>query len=200
VSYDDRPTEVGMSWIRVFIALFVLCLHHQPAVARSMPLDPMNRVHAGLSLAGPSSMGLMLGMDSRLTQIIYMDLAGFMSVSDPVAETTEPDITGASTWLLRHGLYCAPGLRIPHKQPEDWSWDILIRGGFGAVWAADAAAAFDVDGNPALLTGGELVVRKSEIGVRLSAKAFYARVYSKYRSIETSIVRPQFGAEMFYQF
>jgi hypothetical protein len=189
-----------MSWIRLLVAIVALGGLGRSAFAARMALDPLTRVHTGLSLASPTSMGLMLGMDSRLTQLIYVDVTGFMSVSDPVAKTMEPDADGANTWMLRHGLYCTPGLRIPHKQPETWSWDILTRAGFGAVWLADAASNFDLESNPALVGGGELVVRKSQAGLRLSAKALYVRPYSKYRLVESSIVRAQYGTEMFYQF
>ncbi|HIA02750.1 MAG TPA: hypothetical protein EYN66_12720 [Myxococcales bacterium] len=188
-----------MAKIGVFGAVVVLCWGGI-ANATRMALEPLNRVHAGLSYAGPSSMGLMFGMDSRLTQLIYVDVTGFMSVSDPVAEFTVPDEKGQNTWMLRHGLICMPGVRIPHKQPETWSWDVLTRGGFGAVWLADSSVAFDVEANPALLAGGDLVLRKSAVGFRLTARAVYSRPYSKFRRAESAVVRPQYGSEVFYQF
>jgi len=83
-----------MAKIGVIGAVVVLCWGGLANAAR-MALEPLNRVHAGLSYAGPSSMGLMFGMDSRLTQIIYVDVTGFMSMSDPVSQHTVPDENSA---------------------------------------------------------------------------------------------------------
>jgi len=171
-----------------------------PVEARRPPLDPLNRVHAGLSVTGADSLGVGLGFDSRMTNLIYMDVGAFMSTSDPVSNEEVPDQDGANTWLLRHGLYLAPGLRLPHKQPESIQWDLFARGGFSGVWAADAASDYDQVSNLGLFGGGELLIKRNSVGLRLSGKAFYFKPYSKYRRVETTVIRPQFGAEMLYQF
>ena len=67
LSYDDAPLEIGMYVLRVMVMMAIVVVLGPPAKATRMALDPLNRVHAGLSMAGPTSMGLMAGMDSRLS-------------------------------------------------------------------------------------------------------------------------------------
>ncbi len=169
-----------------------------PAMARGPALEPLNRVHAGLSMTEAPGVGM--GFDSRMTNLIYIDLGAFMSTGDAVAETTVPDKDGANTWLLRHGLYLAPGLRLPHKQAEKVQWDLFFRGGFSGVWAADAASDYDSVSNLGLFGGSEVLVKTGSVGLRLSGKVFYFKPYSKYRQVEVAVVRPQYGAEAVYQF
>ena len=51
------------------------------SLAARLAMEPQNKVHAGASMIG-SSYGVALGLDSRLTQLIYIDIGGFISVSD----------------------------------------------------------------------------------------------------------------------
>jgi len=186
-----------MNWKSLLSILFVASLLGDDANARP-PLDSLNRIHVGLSVT--DSVGVGLGFDSRMTNIIYMDVGSFMSTGEAKAESTVPDETGENTWLLRHGLYLAPGLRIPHKQPEKIQWDIFVRGGFSGVWAADAASRYDQVSNMGLFTGGEFMLKSGNIGMRLSGKVFYFKPYSKYLRAEVTLLRPQYGAEAVYQF
>jgi hypothetical protein len=89
---------------------------------------------------------------------------------------------------------------MPHQQAETIQWDIFVRGGFSGIWAADAASDYDQVSNLGLFSGGELVLKSGSIGMRLSGKFFYFRPYSKYRQLEATVVRPQYGAEAIYQF
>ena len=186
-----------MNRICLLIALLVTGAMGGQA-AGAPPLAPMNRVHAGLSVT--DALGVGMGFDSRMTNIIYMDVGAFMSTGDPEADTTIPDKDGENTWLLRHGIYLAPGFRIPHKQPEKIQWDVFFRGGFSGVWAADAASDYAQVSNLGLFGGGELMIKSGNIGIRLSNKMFYFKPYSKYRENEVAVVRPQYGAEAIYQF
>ena len=47
-------------------------------MASRIAMDPQNKVHVGASVIG-SSYGASLGLDSRLTQLIYIDIGGFFS-------------------------------------------------------------------------------------------------------------------------
>ena len=80
-----------MSIMRVCVAALFLLVIGRPVQAARMALDPMNRLHAGLSIASPSSMGVMMGMDSRLTQIIYVDVTGFIDRAAPVNDGAVPN-------------------------------------------------------------------------------------------------------------
>jgi hypothetical protein len=179
-------------------AAFLFGLMSSSAQAVRPAMDPLNRLHAGGSFT--SAPGIGLGFDSRMTNLLWMDMGAFMSMGEPQANQVVPNANGDDTWLLRHGLYLAPGLRMPHQQAETIQWDIFVRGGFSGIWAADAASDYDQVSNLGLFSGGELVVKSGSIGMRLSGKFFYFRPYSKYRQLEVTVVRPQYGAEAIYQF
>lgn len=187
-----------MNWKSLLLLTMLIGLVGSSAEARRPALDPLNRLHAGLSITDAPGVGM--GFDSRMTNLIWIDVGAFMTTAEPSSDLEVPDKTGGDTWLLRNGIYLAPGLRLPHQQPESVQWDLVARGGFAGVWAADAASDFDPDSNLSLFSGGDLMIKSGSVGVRLSAKVFYFKPYSKYRQVEASIVRPQYGAEAVYQF
>ena len=187
-------------------ALALAALLPTEAQARRMAMDPQNRVHVGLSYAD-TSFGLTGGLDSRLTQLVFMDVGGFLSpfeLSDPgVAEGS-----AASDYIfLRHALYVAPGVRIPHRQPAGLTWDLLGRAGFAAVWSNDVfegnllspGQTWEIETNPAGLAGAELVVRKDAYGLRAGGKGFVYKPYSVYSGDDVLIIRPVVTVEAIYQ-
>jgi hypothetical protein len=180
----------------------------QDAAAARPALEPQVRFHLGAAaVEGPSGFGITGGMDSRLTDKIYVDIAGMVSPI-PIPEDTEVEAeNNADYFRMRHNLYLAPGLRIPHRQPKDFSWDILFRGGVGVVWSADLdPTALVLEGNhrieldPAAMGGLDLQFRKDKLGVRLSGKAFVMRVSEPDVRDDIWDWAPQAGLEAFYQF
>jgi hypothetical protein len=184
-------------------------LASSPAVAGRMPLDAQNRIHAGLSITdNPSGVGGTLGMDSRLTRLIYVDLGGFYTGGVP---DFNPDARGESQgptdwYTLKHGVYAAPGMRIPHRYQDGFNWDLIGRMGFAALWIADESQAITpsteaiVYSEPALLTGIDVLLRYEQLGVRLSGKAFGWRTFSPVANSESGFIRGQFCIEGVYQF
>ena len=150
-----------------------LCLGSSPA-ARAQSLEPMNRVHLGASLIpGPAPFGVTGGFDSRLTRMIFVDAGGFGTLGSPSAEDMDPDHGSIEALKLRHGIYLAPGLRIPHVQPKSFSIDLLPRGGMAAIWLADLDR--DLSGHSARyanevagFAGADLFVQRGRAGLRFS--------------------------------
>ena len=184
-------------------------LASSPAIAGRQPLDAQNRIHAGLSLTnGLSGVGGTLGMDSRLTRLIYVDLGAFYSGGLP---EYNPDVDTAveepNDWYtLKHGVYAAPGLRIPHRYQDGFNWDVVGRMGFAALWIADESQAIIpatdalVYSEPALLTGVDVLLRYEKLGVRIAGRGFGWRTYSPISNSESGFVRSQFCVEGVYQF
>ena len=163
-----------------------------------MPLDPQNRVHTGISLTDYQlAKGVNIGLDSRMTRLVYVDVGGFMSLT-PALEVDLDEATDAELVELRHGLTVAPGVRIPHRYTDGINWDLTIRAGFGAVWAADASSDQPTRVDPALLSGMDLLIRKNNIGLRTTGRVFGFNPYTK-RSGEVPMVRPQYAVELVYQ-
>ena len=181
---------------RLMLALPLL-LASTTASARRFGMEPQNRVHLGLSMANTSlTLGATGGLDTRLSRVLYVDTGGFFSVTDdtgrhePAAGTATKDL-----FELRHALYVAPGLRIPHRYVEGLNWDLTGRVGFGAVWSADSSSDYLVRADPALLGGADLLLRYDRVGLRVGGKAFAYRTFTLSPPREAGIVKPQFFAE-----
>ena len=197
--------------LRQLLRTAVLLALPTVAFAGRVALDPQTRVHGGIDLAGgPSAtapaLGVAAGFDARMTRLVSVDVGGFVSPGpEPALDTSLSDPT--TSIYLRHGIYIAPGLRIPHKATEKVSWDIVFRGGFGGVWWADVASTEDLSGgdspligiNPALLAGVDLMLRQDAWGFRLSGKAFGFRPFSEITLNTVTMARPEASAELVYQ-
>lgn len=184
----------------------LLFLLSAPALAARVPLDPQTRVHAGVSVTGTPDIGVALGLDARMTRLVFMDLGGFVSpapLADDIAHPDDP----SEALRLRHGLYATPGLRIPHSAKEGLTWDLIFRGGIGAVWVADLTpsdaqddSGFTVNLDPAGVGGLDLLLRKDKVGGRASAKVFaFTTVVNDSRDAEFRAM-PVGTIELFYQF
>jgi hypothetical protein len=190
---------------RLFIVL--LAFIALPAHARRMALEPQNRVHLGLNYAD-TSFGFTGGLDSRLTRLVYVDVGGFMS---PL-EFRDPQLTSAEApedyVFVRHSVFVTPGIRIPHRQPDAFTWDIIGRAGFGAIWSTDVVGSYREElfineplaqTDPTLLGGLDLVLRFDAIGVRALGRGYYFKPYSWYAGDDLVLVRPVASLEAFYQ-
>jgi len=167
-----------------------------------MPLDPQNRAHLGLSMVDFSAMGISGGLDTRMTRLLYVDVGGFFTGS------AEPDFSGdpssdPESWIaIRHCLYVAPGIRIPHRYGPTWTWDLTARGGFGSLWNLDGSQYPDVaqmQSDVALITGAEFLVRWQQYGLRASGKGFFFSPFSRVVLDEIAMVRSQVALEALIQ-
>lgn len=177
------------------------------ALAGRVPMDPLNRIHVGASAAdGASNLGVMAGLDSRLTRLIHVDAGLFLSADEPQVVEVDPlKDDPKSFYSLRHGVYVAPGLRVPHRYGDGFNWDLIGRGGFGVIWAADASQVAPAGGvltmsEASLLGGADLLLRYNKVGVRFSGKAFVFNTYAPAARQQVTVARPQAGVELMYQF
>lgn len=184
---------------RLLLSLLLALGWSGTAQARRMPLDPQNRPHLGLSWNLAQSLGLMGGLDSRLTRIISVDVGGFLSPI-PLPDDIAPDSDdGRDFVFLRHGLYFTPGLRVPHRQGRDLQWDVFARPGFAAIFTQDVHPdnylsrneRYQTQADPALFGGGELLLGYRAWGLRLGGRAFLFRQFSNLENNDIVLVRPQ---------
>ena len=170
--------------MRSISLLLVSAALSAPALANRPAMEPQVRLHAGASaVAGPSSFGVMAGMDTRLTRVIFMDIGGFGTLQSLPADIDIDATEQADYFRLRHALYLAPGIRIPHRQPESFAWDLTFRIGPALVWTADLnpdsfSVSLDeeyrVEADPAATGGVELLLRRNKVGIRASGRYFAA--------------------------
>ena len=174
-----------------------------------MPLESLNRLHGGLALTDNiTGLGGVVGLDSRLTRLVFVDLGGFFTPGNQQFDpSVNPEQQEPKEWYtLRNGLYAAPGMRIPHRYKDGFNWDLIGRAGFAALWIADESQRIIpndealVYSEAALLLGADVLFRFDEIGVRLSGKAYGWQAYSPVKQAESSTIRPQFTLEGVYQF
>lgn len=173
-------------------------------------LDPQIRLHLGLGVLADdlAPLGLTGGIDARLTRLLNIDLGGFGTLMETPAEAQIERDPPSSYFRLRHGVYVAPGIRIPHSQPKTWAWDLFVRGGAGVVFSQNIQPGVeDLDGEgyllepaPAGFAGGDLTVRGEKVGVRIGGKAWMYAGQQKYPADEIFVVAGQFAVEGVYQF
>ena len=186
-------TTLGAPVKTFWIAMVTFVLSTSQAEARRTPMKSQNRVHIGGAWTPGGSM-VGMGFDSRMTQAILIDVGAFLSPGDPGTVPEE------DPYILRHGIYVDPGIRIPHRNKSDLMWDIILRGGFGPVWVADQLADYKAQITPSLNGGADLLFRYKEFGFRIEGRAWYSKPFSRYEQQEVVTVRPQVGASVLYTF
>jgi hypothetical protein len=184
-----------------------LLLLSASADAARMPLDPQNRLHLGVAaMDGTESFGLTLGMDSRLTRFVSIDIGAFLSATESPVLVPPEDSTIEDWITMRHGIWFAPGIRVPHRYGDGLTWDVFVRGGFASVWSEDASDDYDSLFDVAMLGGLDFMLRKDHIGLRLSGKGFfyksspYVAWTQKWVASELFVFAPQVSLEAIYQF
>lgn len=172
-------------------------------------LEPQVRLHVGANyVGGPSPFGVSAGMDARLTRIIGIDLGGFAS---PVAigpENLTLQADDSDYFHLRHGVYVAPGIRIPHPQPRTWAWEFFVRGGGGVIWFADTSpdspgldeSEYAVTPGIGGFGGADAFVRFGHFGVRVLGRAWVYEGQHRQPADPALLVQPQVAVEGIVQF
>ena len=192
----------GITMLLVFFAALAL-----PQLASAQSLEPLNRVHLGLSMADqPSRLGIAGGLDSRLTRLVFVDAGGFVSMVTPELQDPDESVGNVEDFRVRHGIYLAPGFRIPHVQPDAFSFDILVRGGMSAIWLVDVSSAerigesFDYSTEVAGYPGADLAIQRGKIGVRVSYRQLFCAPYVESARSDVILTTPHFSFEAQYQF
>ena len=174
-------------WMLIVVAL-------APAAdARSLPMEAQNRIHIGGGWT-PGSSHISMGFDSRMTQVLFIDVGTFLSLGEP-GKVSESD-----PYVLRQGLFVDPGFRIPHRNKGDLYWDIIVRGGFGPVWLADQQSNYEVRITPSFDGGSDFMLRYGNVGFRVEGRIWYAKPFSEYEQQEVVTIRPQVGGSLLYTF
>ena len=157
------------------IVLCFLFAGTQNAEAVRVALEPQNRIYAGV-VQSDGGIGGTVSIESRLTQLININMGGFVSTPVHYGDIESRD---EQDWvLLNHGLWAAPGLRIPHRYGEgNVNWDIVARAGFACVFTTDVFTDNLYLIDPAGIVGldGYVQYKLSEdntIGLRVSNKMF----------------------------
>ena len=173
---------------------FLLCMKAQ---AQMFYMEPQIRTGAGVAWIDGAT-GTSVSMDTRVTHLLYVSLGGFRSLTMPEIETTEDDI---QTWsALRHGIWAAPGLRLPHRyNGEVINWDFLVRGGFGTTFSALAEEEDWLLMEPSVLYGGDFILFTDTISVKASGKMFIYGSYIPEFRTKAWMMRPQVSVEIAYE-
>ena len=193
--------------VRALLSLLALVTFAAPAYAGRVPPEPQIRLHAGLSVSDGLGIGGAVGLDSRMTRLVYIDMGGFFTPV-PLAEDLglPADPVPGDLVRLRHALYVTPGIRIPHKVSDGLIWDVIFRGGLAVAWATNLDPDDTVDGHyasevqPSAVGGVDFLLRKGQYGVRASGKALSIRTLEYDNAQVNYFVRPQGAVEFFYQF
>ena len=183
------------------LAVTALLIASAPASAQRFKLEPQNRVHAGLSMTNSSfDLGVSAGFDTRLSQALYVDIGGFATPADDAGRPELSGLDDASQYFeLRHGVYVAPGLRVPHRYGDGINWDVMGRLGFGGVWSVDGSNAWETTADPALLAGLDVFLMYKVVGLRLSGKGYLYEGYAAGVSDDTTVFRPQASVEAVFE-
>ena len=217
MNYIERPRSAleGTLLTRILALCALVILATPRAEAQRLALDPLNRVHVGAALVdGPEGMdvGLTLGLDSRLTRVIFVDVGGWLTPSrlnpDLAIDDSNDGAASTSTLFLRHGIYATPGFRLPHRVKGAFRWDLIARGGFAAIWLTDVHpdalitgdTQYRVSTEPAGVIGIDAQARKERVGVRFTWRTLWANPYVPAVSGYRPLWIEQYGVEVQMQF
>ena len=179
------------------IVLIVLSLFISQANAVKLAMEPQNRVFVGGSWID-GGFGPTVSLESRLTQLIYIGMGGFGSTSPNIGDI---ESSNQQDWVsLHHGIWAAPGWRIPHRyKANSLNWDVLLRGGFACVFTRDAYRDDFYLVDPAGLVGIDLYLHKGNVGIRSSNKMFLYQPNLTKTLTSISAQRLQSSIELFWQ-
>ncbi len=176
------------------------------AHAGTMALDPQTRVHAGVVHTLGGGNALTGGFDARLTRMVAIDVGAFASPTDIDPAVVAGGYALPTSAVLRHGVYLAPGVRLPHAQPRAWAWEAFLRAGGGVAWATDVnpeavAAAGSLDPRAAMAgcVGADVLARVGAFGARVSGKAWMFDITQAFPARDFLVTRTQVGVEALVQ-
>jgi hypothetical protein len=192
----------------VGMVLFSMVLSFWPgqAEAARSTMNPRVRVHAGAVVSeGPNPTGFTLGIDSRASRFIYLDIGGFLNTFSPLDGLDRGSLRVPH--LARHGMFILPGLRIPHRQPKAFSWDVTFRGGFGILWTSYVGTMINssyggqpLDADIMTVGGLDFGIRKGALGLRVAGRVLVATPHDYGEKTDPLFYAPQLSLEGLYQF
>lgn len=179
------------------IMLIVFLLGIFDVSAARIAMDPQNRVFLGAAY-NDGGQGFSLGLESRLTQLIYINMGGFASITPSVGDINS---NMPEDWItMNHGIWAAPGWRIPHRYKENsLKWDMILRGGFACLFSKDVNREDLPLFDPSGLVGVDFYLRKNNFGLRWSNKMFLYEPETPKTLQAVSLQRPQSAVEIFLQ-
>jgi hypothetical protein len=192
----------------IAMVLFSMMFSFWPTQAEASPstVNPRVRVHAGAVVSeGPNPTGFTLGVDSRASRFIYLDIGGFLN---PFSTFDDLDLDNLrAPHLARHGMYILPGLRIPHRQPKAFSWDVTFRGGFGILWTSYVGTKINpsygsrpLDADIMTAAGLDFGIRRGALGLRFAGRVLVATPHDYGEKTDPLFYAPQLSVEGLYQF
>jgi hypothetical protein len=192
----------------IAMVLFSMVLSFWPTQAEASPstVNPRVRVHAGAVVSeGPNPTGFTVGIDSRASRFIYLDIGGFLN---PFSSFEDLDLDSLrAPHLARHGMYILPGLRIPHRQPKAFSWDVTFRGGFGILWTSYVGTKINpsygsrpLDADIMTAAGLDFGIRRGALGLRFAGRVLVATPHDYGEKKDPLFYAPQLSVEGLYQF
>ena len=190
------------------MVLFSMVLSFWPTQAEASPstVNPRVRLHAGAVVSeGPNPTGFTVGVDSRASRFIYLDIGGFVN---PFSSFEDLDLDNLrAPHLARHGMYILPGLRIPHRQPKAFSWDVTFRGGFGILWTSYVGTKINpsygsrpLDADIMTAAGLDFGIRRGALGLRFAGRVLVATPHDYGEKTDPLFYAPQLSVEGLYQF
>ena len=167
------------------------------AQAQLFRLEPHIRTGGGLAW-NDGSLGVNLSIETRITHLMYASIGGFHSFNLREMQPLEDD---PQSWIaLRHSVWAAPCLRIPHRyKKKGINWDILINTGFGITFSDIANKEDWFIPEPAGLGGIDVILFSNKISTKISAKAFIYGTYIPEFREKYTLIRPQVALEIFYK-
>ena len=178
------------------LSVFLLCLSGAYAQSTSY-LEPQVRVGAGVSII-EDAIGLSASLGTRMSQLMYVNIGGFRSLSAQEIQSQADDI---QSWLsLRHGIWAAPSFRYPHRYAKEGiNWDVFLQTGFAATFSELANEEDWFLMEPAGLIGLDALAFVDDISIRVSSKAFLYNPYIPEFRSRAFLIRPQFSVELGYK-
>lgn len=184
------------------ILMGILLMFPTDSEAVRLALEPQNRIYTGV-VQSDGGIGGTISIESRLTQLVTINIGGFASIPVHYGNMDSED---EQDWvLLNHGLWAAPGWRIPHRYGnEKINWDLVGRAGFACVFTTDAFREDLYLIDPAGLVGldGYLQYKVSDentVGLRWSSKVFAYQPNLTRTLSGLPVQRLQHGVELFWQ-
>ena len=160
---------------RCWLLLYIFLSNQAEAVR--VALEPQNRVLLGAGNVD-NGHGVSLSVESRLTQMVYINLGGTVSVPKHYGSLS---FDNPENWVrMNHVIWATPGWRGPHRYREKINWDLLVRGGFGCVFSTDAFKEYLFLINPAGIAGLDAYIHyrideDTTVGARLNNRLFVYR-------------------------
>jgi len=172
------------------------------AEAVRVAMEPQNRVYAGV-VQSDGGIGSTVSIESRLTQLVSINMGGF--VSSPL-HYGSVETRDEQQWIkLNHGLWAAPGVRIPHRYGKGkLNWDVVGRAGFACVFTTDAFRddLYLINASGLVGLDGYLTYKVSEtqtMGLRFGNKMFAYQPYLTRTLKGLPVQRLQHSIEFFWQ-